>query len=357
MCSSIKSLHFKGLESIGNCAFQECTSLESVVFDGDGPLILGPGAFADCFNLKTIVFNTNLTNIYHVVFRNCGFTEIEIPSSIKSIGSNAFSGSKLTKINFLGPSSLKVLVANVFQGATYLTDINLPETIQEINENAFENTNISSFVVPKQTISITEYAFRNCKRLENFIIPENCSLQKLGNFLFEGCLSLKRFECNGSEYFEVENFALFNKSKTSLICFPPACECQYFYVPTTLREISGAAFYCCRNLVNILIPDNSVEKICKYAFANCTSLSHINIPNSVKYIETHIFYNCFRLNCGVEIQNKSASFLKQLIEVGLLDKKSVQECRVITCIKISHYRYYMAYALAILNDGRPLGLF
>ena len=245
MCSSIKSLHFKGLESIGNCAFQECTSLESVVFDGDGPLILGPGAFADCFNLKTIVFNTNLTNIYHVVFRNCGFTEIEIPSSIKSIGGNAFMGSKLTRINFLGFSSLKVLVANVFQGATHLTDINLPETIQEINENAFESTNISSFVVPKQTISITEYAFRNCKRLENFIIPENCSLQKLGYFLFEGCFSLKKFECNGSDYFEVENFALFNKSKTSLICFPPACECQYFYVPTTLREISGAAFYCC----------------------------------------------------------------------------------------------------------------
>ena len=59
-----------------------------------------------------------------------------------------------------------------------------------------------------------------------------------------------------------------------------------------LTEISNYAFYYCRNLASITIPE-TVTSIGTYAFESCISLTgSLTIPAGVTQIRTNTFYNC-----------------------------------------------------------------
>lgn len=104
------------LETLGNCAFARCTSLQYVnitpsiqsmgtgVFDGctslgyarfrNGALTDIPAqTFYGCSALRTVVFDNEPTSIGSFAFANCtSLEEIEIPASVTSIADTAFSG-------------------------------------------------------------------------------------------------------------------------------------------------------------------------------------------------------------------------------------------------------------------------
>ena len=58
--------------------------------------------------------------------------------------------------------------------------------------------------------------------------------------------------------------------------------------------IGDSAFYDCRSLTNINIPDG-VTTIGGSAFYNCSSLTAVNIPDGVTTIGDSAFYNCYSL--------------------------------------------------------------
>lgn len=60
---------------------------------------------------------------------------------------------------------------------------------------------------------------------------------------------------------------------------------------TGITSIRDHAFYGCRKLTSITIPD-SVTSIADYAFSDCSSLTSITIPDSVTSIGNRAFYNC-----------------------------------------------------------------
>ena len=66
-------------------------------------------------------------------------------------------------------------------------------------------------------------------------------------------------------------------------------------VPNSVTSIEEWAFWNCTSLTSITIP-NSVTSIGKYAFWNCTSLSSITIPNSVTSIGKSAFQQCTSLS-------------------------------------------------------------
>ena len=67
-------------------------------------------------------------------------------------------------------------------------------------------------------------------------------------------------------------------------------------LPKTVKEIGAAAFYNCRNLQSVVLPDSLVQinGDSQGAFAECDALTEVNMPKC-KYIGSYTFYNCCSL--------------------------------------------------------------
>lgn len=60
-----------------------------------------------------------------------------------------------------------------------------------------------------------------------------------------------------------------------------------------VTAISKAAFWCCRELTSVTIP-NTVVVIKESAFLQCAGLTSLSIPNSVKVIEKESLFRLYR---------------------------------------------------------------
>ncbi|EAY09248.1 surface antigen BspA-like [Trichomonas vaginalis G3] len=356
-CTSLVELRFKNISKTFRLSFAGATSVERIIFEGSAPTMLGQSSFEGCTKLKTVEFK-NITCIGQYCFYGCTSLEsLVIPDTITTMEPSAFSKLSIENITFLGEPPLTVIKPNTFSGATKLINLILPSSIKEIQDKAFQWTNFSTFTVPHDTHTISNYTLQNCINLKTFIIEDDCSLQTIGFAVFEGCKSLETIICNNSAYFTVENHALFNKNKTVLVVFPPASSCKFFSILTTIREIAAGAFLECKNLMNILIPDDSVQYIRRYAFSGCISLTHINIPLSVIEVETNAFADCIKLTCGVDVENKTESFINNLYENCYLNKNAILECHFITCKKPENRIYFSPLAVIAICASTSLGLF
>ena len=78
-------------------------------------------------------------------------------------------------------------------------------------------------------------------------------------------------------------------------------------IPDSVTSIGGGAFEYCRSLTSIEIPD-SVTSIGGGAFWSCTKLTRITIPNSVTSIGSSAFYNCTSLTIYCEAESKPSGW-------------------------------------------------
>ena len=332
-CSALRSISFpNSLTSIGRNAFQYCTSLTTVTFSNVVSMTIKEYCFINCNLLDSVSFGNGLSSLGFNCFENCiRLEQLRFPASLKSIGMNCFFNSGLKNVIFPEDSVFYDISPSSFRGCTQLTNIQLPVNVRILGENCFESTKLSIFSVPCSVVTISSYSFRNCYELSEFIIVENNNLKTIEDRAFDGCTRLRLFRIESSNFFTVFNGALFNKNMSTLICFPPASSIKYFSFPEEVRIVGSGAFFGCRSIMSILIPDNSIERIGTFAFANCTSLKMINIPSSIKIIENGAFSGCISLKCGVFIDNKERRFIQELIETSLLPVTAIKECGLFSC--------------------------
>jgi hypothetical protein len=81
----------KGLTTIGNAAFYNCESLESITFPASLREI-GDSAFSGCTTMTDLVINDGLTTIGKQAFYGSdAIVNVTLPASIEKIGLYAFS--------------------------------------------------------------------------------------------------------------------------------------------------------------------------------------------------------------------------------------------------------------------------
>ena len=114
-CKNLQSIKFPTtLKSIGLGAFKECRKLEEVIIP-EGVTEIGPYAFRECDNLRKVSLPTTVKILNSMTFCGCRhLTNIILPEGVKEIGSNCFSYSGLTSIKI--PSSIKFIAFNAFTG-------------------------------------------------------------------------------------------------------------------------------------------------------------------------------------------------------------------------------------------------
>ena len=166
-----------------------------------------------------------------------------------------------------------------------LTSITIPSSVTTIGNQAFERANLTSVTIPNSVTTIGDYAFDGCKSLTSITIPN--SVTEIGYWAFGGCCNLKEFK-GGSAFINGRCLIINGK----LVAFAPAGITK-FTIPNSVTTIEGV-FADCSNLTSVTIP-NSVKTIGEVAFYNCSNLTSVTIPNSVKTIGDHAFRQCSSL--------------------------------------------------------------
>ena len=115
-------------------------------------------------------------------------TSLTLPSSLKSIGDEAFGGCRsLTSLTL--PSSLQSIGNSAFRDCNSLTSLTLPSSLQSIGDYAFGCCrSLTSLTLPSSLQSIGDYAFYGCSSLSSLTLPS--SLQSIGDSAFGRCSSL-----------------------------------------------------------------------------------------------------------------------------------------------------------------------
>ena len=337
-------------QSIGNYAFYGCENLDTfTVTGGEYVDTIGQYAFSGCTLLPDDIFDyfTSITSIGNYAFEGCeAFTDVTIPDSVTSLGSNIFydcpniqsltvesysyssSTNNVTTIyslfgatsqgdyvydtdgnhyefyyayNGYVPTALTtVTLGNVyrlansaFRGMTELTDV----TVNFVD--AYSSS--SSYPYPY----IGTYAFYECENLETLTLNSENGLYGVGTYAFAYCSSLTEIELPIHSGFEASN-------STSTSYNLPT---NVFTGCTALAEVtmgapgsiySGSTYY-----MQNLLPGTVTTVNLKYygtlesgsynivdnLFYNCSNITEINFTGSeVNEIGSNAFYGCTLTN-------------------------------------------------------------
>ena len=195
-CNSLTSLTLpSSLQSIGDSAFTGCTSLRSVIcnkfYKVIGQMLLssdGTKVIAYWGENSEVTIPEGVQSIGDSAFRDCSsLTSFTLPSSLQSIGDSAFCNcSSLT--SFTLPSSLQSIGDSAFCDCSSLTSLTLPSSLQSIGDSAFYGCkSLRSLTLPSSLQSIGNSAFYGCKSLRPLTLPS--SLQSIGYWAFRDSLT------------------------------------------------------------------------------------------------------------------------------------------------------------------------
>ena len=230
---------------------------------------------------------------------------VDIPETIDGksatrIGDSAFEWcSNIESIAI--PDSVTSIGRRAFGDCANLTNITIPNSVIEIGWHAFYDcASLKSITIPDSVINIGGCAFNNCTSLTSVTIPD--SVTSIEYSAFVGCTSLTAINvATGNQNYASVNDVLYNKNKTTLMCYPAGKKDKTYKMLDGVKIIDDSAFDGCISLTSIIIPD-SVTSIGSSAFSGCTNLMSITIPDSVPLVGPGAFSNCTNLT-SVTIQN------------------------------------------------------
>ena len=332
-CASLRQVSLpSGITSIGDSTFSRCGALTSITIP-DSVESLGADAFANCSSLAsaTLPNNSKFTQIKVNTFAKCSaLASITIPSSVTSIGGNAFDGctaltgitipasvttlgqsaffgcSQLASVTFDGSSQLEAIGTKAFQNCSALASINLPNTVTKIDNMAFAKcSSLTSITLPDSVTSVGQAAFEQCADLASVHIGAGLRVPDLGVRAFDGCGKLTTYTVSsGNPDFKDVDGVLFSKDGGSLYRYPIAKEGAYV-IPSDVTALKAGAFANCTGLTAVTIPGsvkiipgnaNAGDTSTLSCFHGCSNLESVTIQSGVTTLEPRAFSSCDKLS-------------------------------------------------------------
>ncbi len=252
-------------------------------------------------------------------------------------------------------------------GSATALDIVIPATYNEkavtsIGYSAFRGChNIKSITISKGITSIGASAFSDCISVTKIILPD--SLKSIGTDAFLGCSSLAYNEYNGARYLgsaKKPYLALVSAGSTDIT----SCK-----INKNTKFVCSRAFYLCSSLTDVEIPD-SVTCIGAGAFQGCASLDSVTLPSGISSIEDETFTGCTSLtsvtipknveSIGANAFEGCSSLASVNLSEGLKTIKyfAFANCASLTSIylpssvsTVESYVFYSCNALASISCG------
>ena len=274
-------------------------SIQNIIIES-GVTTIGNYAFEVCSSLTSITIPNSVTTIGDNAFSFSGLTSVTIPNSVTTIGINAFSGSGLTSITI--PNSVTSIGWAAFNGSSDLESVTIGNSVTSIDGSTFAYcSGLTSITIPNSVTSIGGSAFINCSALESVSIPNSVTIiddnafygtawynNKPDGLVYAGKVAYKyKGTMPANTSITIEEGTLGISPSAFLGC----SGLTSITIPNSVTRISSNAFAYCSGLTSITIP-NSVTSIGSYAFSNCSGLTSVTIPNSVTTIGQWAFNGC-----------------------------------------------------------------
>ena len=226
---------------------------------GNGISKIEGGTFSGCSSLKSIDIPSSITSIGENAFSYCGLERLTIPDNVVSIGDGAFAGcGNLRNVNI--SNNLTYISDEAFVRCP-LSEVNIGNSVKVIGEFSFaadyrsgDNTNaaLTQLTIPGSVTEIQYKAFYNNINLSNIIFSGN--IEKINSYAFE-------------------NTAWYNNQPDGLI-----------YVDKAVLTYKGKV-----TDGNIVIKDG-IKGIGETAFQH-KDITSITLPEGLTYIGQGAFYD------------------------------------------------------------------
>ena len=253
------------VKGIGNDAFKECSGLKKAIF----------ASIKDLCSMSFANYDANPLYLSHHLFIKGNENEVTTLTTeldgVKTINNYAFAGGiNITNIQL--PSSLESIGNDVFRGCNNFVliyaDFNQMLDIEygETNSNPMslaKDVKLSTGSLPEEIRidkNVKARAFQGCKQVKTLIIDPNANVTSIGKYAFCDCVNM-----------------------TSVT------------FSETLERIGESAFEKCRSLKEVTIPV-ATETIERYAFLHCTSLEKVTIKAPITTLNEGLFKGCTNLN-------------------------------------------------------------
>ena len=310
--------------------FHENKKIEKIILPSTLTTI-GQYAFYDCTSLQTVTFEkgSRLKTIEESAFEDCTeLTSIEIPASVETIEDSAFKGcSKLATVTFEKGSQLKAIWGGyyaystrysaysyyygAFSDCTALTMIEIPASVETIGAAAFMRCSklatvtfekgsklktigggYSSSVSSATTTAYSYYygAFSDCTALTSIEIP--ASVETIKSTAFQGCSSLATVTFEKGSKLKTIGGSYASYDAYYYGAFSDCTALTSIEIPASVETIKAAAFMRCSKLATVTFEKGSkLKTIDGYAFSCCWALTTVDMSACTQV--TEIGYRAF----------------------------------------------------------------
>ena len=292
----------ESITEVGEDIFGDCKTLRGVKLP-EGVSRINKEAFYGCSILETINFPAKLTSVGDNAFSLCSKMELDnLPNSLLhvgqsafcyvplkalkldrkvEIGAGAFSNTPITEIEMATPCDS--ILGETFSNCPNLTKITIGEGLKYIGYKAFSYSPVKEANLPSTLRDISSYAFTGysssyCPFI-NDIQPEN-HIRYIGKVAYQ-CVdkNLEEYTIKDGTVTLADNlFENWQGNATT------------FHIPASVEQIGNRAF--AYTQIKALPEMPGLKRIGGEAFYGCKNLKKLTIPETVEYIGGGAFYGC-----------------------------------------------------------------